>query len=223
MPKSKASQDFVPVREIRDGVVILKDGTLRSVVMTASLNLALKAEDEHNAIVMQFQNFLNSLDFSVQIIVQSRELNILPYINRLEKRVDEQEEELLRIQTKEYVDFIRWFSDSVNIMTKNFYLVIPYGAGGIASSDSKSGGLLSKLTGGGSSQSTAQSERFEEQKNQLEQRVAVVQQGLNAMGLRNVLLETQQLIELYYGTFNPGEPQKNTGLDTDAKTYSKNV
>lgn len=218
MPSSKATQDFVPIKEIRDGVVILKNGSLRAVVMTSSVNLALKSEDEHNAIISQFQNLINSLDFSVQIIVQSRELNIQPYIDSLEKRVLEQTEELLRIQTKEYIEFIKWFSSVESIMTKSFYVVVPY-EGAIVSSGSGGGGLLGKL--GVGKQSSTETQRFEEQRSQLEQRVAVIQQGLNSMGVRNEMLETQELIELYYGTFNPEEPRKSMNMDNDPKTYSK--
>lgn len=105
--QSKAAQDFVPIKEVRDGVVILKDGSLRALVMTSSLNLALKSEDEQTATILQFQGFLNSLDFSIQIFIQSRKLDIKPYITMLENRMKEQLEDLLKIQTREYIDFIK--------------------------------------------------------------------------------------------------------------------
>src|SRR6185369_5879157 len=97
---SKTTQEFVPIREIRDGVVILKDGSMRSLVLASSLNFALKSGDEQNAIISQFQNFLNSLDFSVQIFIQSKNLDIRPYIALLESRYKEQLTELMRIQTR---------------------------------------------------------------------------------------------------------------------------
>jgi hypothetical protein len=87
MANSKAAQDFVPIKEIRDGVVILKDGSMRSLVMVSSLNFALKSPDEQQAIIMQFQNFLNSLDFSIQISLQSRELDIRPYMAHLNRKM----------------------------------------------------------------------------------------------------------------------------------------
>ena len=123
---AKATQEFVPVKEIRDGIVVLKDGGLRAVILANSINLSLKSEDEQKAIIFQFQNFLNTLDFSIQISVQSRKLDIKPYLVMLENRMKVQTEPLLKLQTKEYIDFIKKFTDDVNIMTKNFYIVIPY-------------------------------------------------------------------------------------------------
>jgi hypothetical protein len=122
---AKASQQFVPIKEIQDGVVVLKDGGLRAVVMASSINLSLKSEDEQTATIMQFQNFLNTLDFSVQISVQSRKFNITSYVALLEERLHEQTEPLLKIQTEEYIKFIKDFTESTNIMTKHFFLVIP--------------------------------------------------------------------------------------------------
>ena len=115
---AKSSQDFVPIKEVRNGIIVLKDGGLRAVLLASSLNLSLKSSDEQIAIINEFQNFLNSLDFSVQICVQSRRLDIRPYLLTLENRMRDQVEPLLKIQTKEYIDFIRTFTDEVNIMTK---------------------------------------------------------------------------------------------------------
>lgn len=210
MLKIKPSQNFVPIKEIRDGVVILKDEGLRGIIMVSSVNLALKSEEEHNALILQFQNFLNSLDFSVEITVQSRELNIEIYIATLEKRSQEQKEELLKIQTREYIEFIRWFSDSVNIMTKSFYITVPYDGGVLMGSSAN--GLMGRL--GGKSAKT-NNERFEEKRSQLEQRISVVEQGLSSVGVRGVSLGTQELIELFYSVFNPDEPQKTIGINID--------
>ena len=110
MASGKPSQEFIPIKEVRDGVVVLKEGGLRAVLLASSINIALKSEEEQNAVVQQFQNFLNSLDFSVQITVQSRRLDIRPYLNMLEERLKEQEGELLRIQTREYIGFIQWLT-----------------------------------------------------------------------------------------------------------------
>jgi hypothetical protein len=123
---SKTTQEFVPLQEVRDGVAILKDGTMRALVMSSSLNFSLKSEDERKAIVLQFQDFLNSLDFPVQINIQSRRLDIRPYIALLEDRYKEQMNDLMKIQTREYIEFIRKFTETTNIMTKSFYIVIPY-------------------------------------------------------------------------------------------------
>ena len=86
---SKATQEFVPIKEVQDGIVILKDGSMRAIVLASSLNFSLKSDDERNAIIMQFQDFLNSLDFAVQISVQSRRLDIRPYIALLENQYKE--------------------------------------------------------------------------------------------------------------------------------------
>ena len=123
---SKASQDFVQIKEIRDGVVVLKDGSLRMVLMASSLNFALKSNDEQAAIISQYQNFLNSLDFSIQIFIQSRPININPYIDFLKETEKNQSNELIQIQTREYTEFIKTLVETANIVTKNFYIVVPF-------------------------------------------------------------------------------------------------
>ena len=125
---AKPTQAFVPIKEIRDGVLILKNGGLRSVLLASSLNFALKSADEQQAIIYQFQNFLNSLNFSVQIYTQSRKLDIRPYIGLLEERLKEQMSDLMKMQTREYIEFIKSFTESTNIMTKSFFIIVPYSA-----------------------------------------------------------------------------------------------
>src|SRR3989338_3759605 len=120
------TQEFVSIREVRDGVVVLKDGGLRMILMTSSLNFALKSQDEQAAILAQFQNFLNSLEFSIQIFVQSRELDIRPYIALLEERHRAQTSDLMKIQVREYIDFVRAFTEEANIMSKSFFIIVPY-------------------------------------------------------------------------------------------------
>src|SRR3990167_3113540 len=124
--KAKATQDFVPIREVRDGIIVLKDGGLRAIVLANSINLSLKSDDEQRAIIFQFQSFLNTLDFSVQISVQSRKLDIRPYLLLLEERMKVQNEPLLKLQTREYIEFIKNFTESVSIMTKSFFVTVPY-------------------------------------------------------------------------------------------------
>ncbi|MDD3940815.1 MAG: hypothetical protein PHQ01_04570, partial [Candidatus Pacebacteria bacterium] len=120
------SQNFVPIKEIRNGVMILNNGNMRAILSTTSLNLSLKSEDEQMGIIMAFQSFLNSLDFNVQIFVQSKKIDIRDYIETLREREKEVSEELLKIQIKEYISFIQKFTEEQNIMTKSFYIVIPY-------------------------------------------------------------------------------------------------
>lgn len=199
---SSPTQQFVPVKEVRDGVVVLKDGTLATVVLVSSTNLSLKSYDEQRAILSQFQSFLNTLDFPIQISVQSRRYDVRPYILTLENRVKEQTEPLMRVQTQEYIEFIRSFTEQVNIMRKNFFVVIPYNPPVI----NQSGGLNKLLSVFGKKQTTAElTANFEEERTQLEQRVSVIEQGLSRLGLRVAQLGTQEVIELLYKTFNPGE------------------
>ncbi|MCD5384658.1 MAG: hypothetical protein LRZ97_01955 [Candidatus Pacebacteria bacterium] len=206
MPKSinktKPSQDFVPIKEVRDGIVTLKNGGLRAVLMSSSLNLALKSEDEQNAFIMQFQNFLNSLDFSIQISIQSRKLDIRPYIATLEVRLEETLDELMRIQIREYIDFIKSFTEAANIMTKHFFVVIPYTPAKINMGNT---GMLSNMPWNKKDTSKRDDFSFEENVSQLEQRVSIVQQGLVRSGVRTVQLGTEEVVELMYKIFNPGE------------------
>jgi type IV secretory pathway VirB4 component len=206
---TKATQDFVPIKEIRDGVVILKDGSMRALVLASSLNFALKSADEQNSIILQFQNFLNSLDFSVQIFVQSKKLDIRPYIALLEERYKEQVTELMKIQTREYIEFIKTFVESANIMSKSFFIVIPYTPPLISADKNPLTGIINKTTGRTApSGPTVPNQQFDEYRSQLEQRVGVVEQGLVRCGIRVAELGTEEVVELYYKIFNPGETEK---------------
>jgi type IV secretory pathway VirB4 component len=200
---AKATQEFVPIKEVRDGVVILKDGGMRSILLASSLNFALKSEENQNAIIMQFQNFLNSLDFSVQIFIESRKLDIRPYIALLEGRYKEQPTDLMRIQTREYIEFIKNFTENSSIMTKTFFLVIPYSPAILQGATLGFGKKQNKQ-----SESEAKTERFEENKSQMEQRISVVEQGLLRCGIRVIQLGTEELVELFYKIFNPGDTEK---------------
>ena len=207
--KSKAAQEFVPIEEIRDGIVVLKDKGLRAIAMTSSLNFARKSEENQQAIIIQFQNFLNSLDFTVQIFVQSRRLDIRPYLALLEDRHKVQESELMKIQTREYIDFVKMFTANTSIMTKTFFVVVPYTPSAIGG---KKGGLPISFKGmrnrSREEQSREREESFEENRAQLEQRLSVVEQGLIRCGIRVVQLGTEEIVELYYKIFNPGEVEK---------------
>ncbi len=200
---AKATQTFVPIKEIRDGIIILKDGGLRLILMASSINLSLKSTEEQEAILLQFQNFLNSIDFSIQIVAESRKLDIRPYLLTLEERMKEQLEPLLKTQTKEYIEFIKAFTEKVAIMKKSFFVVVPYSGVSIAGS-----ALPSGLFGAKKSAATVAEDataKFEEQRSQLEQRAAVVTQGLSSIGVRTVALRTEEAVELFYKIFNPGD------------------
>lgn len=202
MASSKSTQDFVPIEEIRDGIVILKDGSLRAIVMASSVNFALKSDEERTSILYQFQNFLNSIDFSIQIFIQSRRLDIRPYLALLENQEKEQSNELLKIQTKEYIEFIKKFTDSTNIMTKNFFVVVPYSPSVLRKT--KKGGFFKRKK----KEKSSDEETFEENRTQLEQRLSVVEGGLTSAGIRVARLGTEEITELFYKLFNPGETEK---------------
>ena len=204
--KSKATQDFVPIKEVRDGIVILKNNSLRAIVMASSLNFALKSEDERNSIIYQFQNFLNSLDFPIQIFIQSRKLDIRPYIALLEERYKDQMNDLMKIQIREYIAFIKNFTENSNIMTKSFFVVIPYDPPIVGAKLQIVGSLLGSRKN--SNPSKEKSESFEENRMQLEQRVSVVEQGLVRTGIRTIGLGTEEVVELFYKIFNPGDTEK---------------
>jgi hypothetical protein len=204
---SKTTQEFVPIQEIRDGVIILKNGGMRSVVLASSLNFALKSQDEQASILMQFQNFLNSLDFSIQIFIQSKKLDIRPYIALLEDRYKEQVGELMKIQVREYIEFVKTFVENTNIMSKSFFVVVPYDPIPASLSNNPLTRILPGKNKGKSEKETADSQ-FREYRSQLDQRVSVVEQGLVRCGIRTAELGTEEVVELYYKLFNPGETEK---------------
>lgn len=208
--KASPTQQFVPIKEVRDGVIILKDGSMRGVLLASSLNFALKSADEQQSIIFQFQNFLNSLNFSLQISIQSRRLDIRPYIALLEGRYKEQATDLMRLQTREYIEFIKSFTEQTNIMTKNFFVVVPYtppilGGGGAGGGSLASSFFSKKNKAEESAEKTAS---FEEHRSQLVQRLEVVQQGLVRCGIRVVQLGTEEMVEVFYKIFNPGDIEK---------------
>lgn len=202
MAPTKTTQSFVPVKEVRNGVVILKDDGYRGILMCSSINFSLKGEDEQRAIIGGFQSFLNTLDFTVEIVVHSRKTDIRPYLALLETRMADQSTELMRLQLREYIQFIRNFIDSSDIMTKMFYVVVPYapGAGGVVKS-------VAPLFGGRPQTyaSNASGNSFEEHRVQLEQRMSLVIAGLASSGVRAVPLGTEEVIELLYRSFNLSE------------------
>lgn len=204
--KSKATQDFVPIKEVRDGVIILKNNSMRAIVMASSINFALKSEDERNSVIYQFQNFLNSLDFPIQIFIQSRKLDIRPYIALLEGSYKDQINDLMKIQIREYISFVKNFTENSNIMTKTFFVVVPYDPPLIAGGSNMLGNFFS-----GNKKMLSSKEKsggFEEHRMQLDQRVLVVEQGLISAGVRTAGLGTEEAVELFYKMFNPGDTEK---------------
>jgi hypothetical protein len=212
------SQNFVPISEIRDGIVMLKNGEMRAVLLATPLNLGLKSFDEQQATINGFQNFLNALEFPIQIVSSSRRLDIRPYLLSLENRIPEIQEELLRVQTREYIEFIRWFNEQYNIMSKFFYIVVPY-SGGFNSTKQTNmlAGLGDIFRSSNTAVTSIDNKRFEETRSQVEQRIAVVQQGLTGVGVQTTQLDTAALIEMYHGLFNPGELSVAVASDVNKK------
>jgi type IV secretory pathway VirB4 component len=193
------SQQFMPVEQIREGVMVMKDKSLKGVLLVSSLNFALKSEEEQMAIVYQFQNFLNSLDFSCQIIVNSRKVNITGYIDKIKELENKQKNELLKIQTAEYRAFIEEIVANGSIMSKNFYVVVPYfpmteltNIPGVGPKDDKSG-LTEK--------------KFQTGKYQLLQRMEYVSLGVRRCGLRSATLGSEEIIELLWGLHHPKQAE----------------
>lgn len=215
--KAQATQEFVPIKEVREGIVILKDGSLSALLMASSINLALKGADEQQAIIGQFQNFLNSLEFTTQFFIESRDLDIRPYIALLEERLAAELDDLMKIQIREYISFIKDFTERANIMSKNFFIVVPYDPAFIARGGGIRGTVTSFLPTKGGGNSVLTDEQFEEYRTQLEQRISVIEQGLVRTGVRVVNLGTEEVIELFYKLFNPGELEKPLQVTQIAK------
>ncbi|TSC71111.1 MAG: hypothetical protein G01um101449_137 [Parcubacteria group bacterium Gr01-1014_49] len=205
---ASATQQFVPVKEIRNGTIILKNGGYRGILICSAVNFGLKSADEQHAITLGFQNFLNTLDFSIQIVVNSRKMDLRPYLTLLEEKAPEQKTELMRIQLREYIEFVRSFADQANIMTKSFYIVVPY-----TSHVSAARAVSFLQRGGGAAKGAAAETSFEEDLAQLEQRLSLVVGGLAGTGVRAVPLGTEEVIELLYRSFNPGELENPIRLD----------
>ena len=202
--KGPATQEFLDIEKIRDGVVILKDGGLRAVLMCTSRNLELESIDSQNAIISAYADFLNSFDWPLQIVIHSRKLDIKPYLVTLEEKLKIQKNELLKIQTAEYIDFVKSFVTLSDIMTKRFYTVVPFDpVESKTESPIEKIGSLIKIT----SPKTQQlpQEKFQEYKNQLFQRVEHIILALAHVGIKAAALNTEELMELFYNLYNPEE------------------
>lgn len=207
-----STQKYVDVEEVRDGVIVLKNGSLRAVLLISSINFDLKATEEQDSIIAMYQNFLNSLDFPMQIIISSRKLNIEPYLEYLKKKETQLTNELLSLQIVEYSNFIKNLTDVSNIMSKFFYIVVPF-----APVESVKSGVLDRFFGATNSQLAASKRRelFDTYKNQLWQRVDHVIAGLAGTGVKITPLKTEELIELLYNSYNPSTHKNSIIRDID--------
>ena len=205
-----STQDALKFAEIRNDTIILKDGNLRQILLCSSINFALKSEQEQNAIIFQYQNFVNSLTFPIQILMQSKKLDLSNYLAKLNEKANSQTNELLRAQTIDYIDFIKKLINLANIMDKRFYVTIPYLI------PPKIG--VGKNIGKSTPQVTLTSQEFDNYRKELDQRVKTVESGLGSIGIRTALLNTQQLIELLYSVYNPEEAVKEKLIAADELT-----
>lgn len=201
--KSSATQRFLPIAELHDNTVVLKNGGLRAVLQTTSVNFNLKSEDEQNALVRGYQNFLNSLEFPVQILVRSKKLDIDKYLNNLEEIKEKQENLLLKAQTAEYQEYIEKLIEYADIMEKKFYVIVPV--------DAPTGTKISFIDRFLShifpddklSKLRTRRKSFKDLRKKLSQRVNQVEQALMSLNIRTTELSTKQLIELFYQSYNP--------------------
>jgi len=198
-----STQMHLKIAEIRDNTVVLKNGGIRSILKVSSINFNLKSEDEQNAIIYSYQNFLNSIEFPIQILIKSKKLDLDNYIDQLNNLGEKQTNTLLQRQTYEYLDYIQRLVEYADIMQKEFYVIVPYDP----FRSTKPNFLQRFFQGLSAKDSFAELKRrhneFMQLKKNLNQRVSIVKGGLENTGLSVNQLTTQQLIELFYETYNP--------------------
>ena len=202
---TSTTKEFVQIVDIRDSVLIMKNGGMKSLIEVNSMNFELKSADEQTAIIQAFQNFVNSIDFSLQIVVNSRKLDIKPYLAFIDEVIANQQNELLKIQAIEYGRLLKGLTELSNIMAKKFYIVIPFF--GIETAKTKAGffsAFKAVLTPSEFAKPITD-EQFQEYKIQLDQRVELISGGINTMGLETKLLGDDELKNLFYSYYNPGQ------------------
>ncbi|MDP3882785.1 MAG: hypothetical protein Q8Q48_01885 [Candidatus Staskawiczbacteria bacterium] len=207
--QESATQAFLEIQDIKEGILLLKNSSIRGVLMVSSINFALKSEDEQTAVIYAFQNFLNSLDFSCQIVIQSRNINITPYLDSLKDLEERQTNELLREQTKSYREFIKNMVVGDTVMTKNFYVVVPYNLMEIfgMKAAAQQFNVFGKNSNQNSSNKEMKDDDFQRCKSQLWQRMEYLAMGLRRCGLEAIPLTTPELIELFWAIHHPDQAE----------------
>lgn len=195
------TKQLIEIAEIRESVIVLKNGSLRMVMEVSAINFELRSEEEQTAILQNFQRFLNSIDFPLQIVVNSRKFDLAEYMRTIQEASAQLTNELLKIQAEEYIKFIQELSELANIMSKRFYIVIPFYVletpSGKGIFDSVKNVFKRKKS------EPVSVEKLETYKNQLMQRTELIFDGLVGMGLKTRVLEGQELINLLYTLYNP--------------------
>lgn len=200
-----STQAHIPISAIYDDVIVTQKGLFAQVVMVNSLNFGLKSEEEQNAIIAQYQSFLNSLSFPIQITMHSKQLDLTAYVKDLEARIPQEPNELIRYQIQEYLDFIQKLISIANIMDKKFFITVPYQ---LPPNEIPKGGILATLFGTARVHLKVPLKKFATIKGELEQRAGNIMSGLMSMGITSQTLSTKQLIELFYRTYNPEEAMR---------------
>jgi type IV secretory pathway VirB4 component len=202
-PKYKSTQSYLTLKEVKSDTLILEDNVYCAILAVSSINFSLKSQEEQNALIYVYQNFLNSLDFPIQILMQSRKMDIHAYLEKVRLEMERQTNELLRIQTAEYIQFIDNLIENASIMNKSFYVMITYGAAAI---NVKAGGGIFGLLGKKDDTTKLSKDlaAFKDEKLKLEQRVNTVLAGLSGLGLRCARLQTEEIVELLYNSYNFG-------------------
>ena len=193
-----STQDFLEFDQLKEGIVILKNKGLRMILMVSSVNFSLKSTEEQNAVIYQFQNFLNSLDFTAQILVQSRRLNMTGYLEKLDKIEENEVNELMKVQINEYRNFVAQIIKGGSIMQKTFYVVVPFSITEIWTKQGKKGGKLPQLT----------EDMFQRAKAQILQRAEFVILGLGSSGLDAVPLNNTEISEFLWGLHHPTQAER---------------
>jgi type IV secretory pathway VirB4 component len=199
-----STQNTLQIAEIRDGIVIMHDGSFRAVIACQSINFDLMSPEERDAVEFSYQGFLNSLYFPVQIFVRSQKVDMRPYIEKLDKIKSEHDNMLLALLMEDYIEFMTDISMQTNIMDKKFFIVIPF----FKSADAQaavqaSKSFFSSIFGSKEERVTINEQDLESGKTELRNRIQAVMAGLQQCGVNSVPLDTQELIELYYDAYNP--------------------
>lgn len=204
--QANSTQAHLRIAEIREGVVVLKNGGIRGVLKTSSINFNLKSEQEQNAIIYSYQSFLNSLEFPIQILIRSKKLDIDDYIDGVKKLGEKQENKLLQQQTMEYAEYVKRLVEYADIMAKEFYVIVPFDPGRAQNPEStkKFYSFFQHLAPKDSYTDIKQRRsEFNNLKKGLLQRINVIQSGLENCGLKVEQMDTPGLIELFYESYNP--------------------
>jgi len=193
-----STQAYLDIAEIKENTIVMKDGSIRAVIVVSSVNFSLKSGDEQNALISSYQNFLNALEFPIQIVMQSRKLDIHSYLDKLSSIMQQQTNELLRLQTQEYIEYVGKLIEFASIMSKTFYVVVPLTTSGVKS------GFMSKLTNlfSPANEITLHQSEFEKSRDELGKRINQVVSGMSGMGLKCIPLNTEELVELMYNSYN---------------------